>query len=96
MVQENHPVIEDAQTLLTDASDQDLDNLEFFIKNPGAGTYYDYKFHASSIDDSTQTACRRFAIDECQSVGDILPDLSVLCKACSKARPEIACFFSKS
>ena len=96
MVQENHPVIEDAQTFLTDASDQDLDNLEFFIKNPGAGTYYDYKFHAPSIDDSTQTACRRFAIDECQSVGDILPDLSVLCKACSKARPEIACFFSKS
>ena len=44
MVQENHPVIEDAQTLLTDASDQDLDNLEFFIKKSGAGTYYDYNF----------------------------------------------------
>ena len=95
LVQESHPVVEDAQTILTDSADQDLDNLEFFMKNPAAGTYYDYKFHAPSLDDCSLTACKRFSIDECQSVGDILPDLSVLCKACSRARPEISCFFDK-
>ena len=32
LVQESHPAVEDENTVLTDASDSDLDNVEFFTK----------------------------------------------------------------
>ena len=48
LVQESHPAVEDENTVLTDASDSDLDNVEFFTKTRVGKTYYDFKLHASS------------------------------------------------
>ena len=96
IVQEQHPVLEDENTVLTDAVDSDLQGLEFFIKSPAPGSYYDYKFHSIALGDSSSLACKRFMIEECSSVGSVLPDLSVLCKACARARPDIVRFLEET
>ena len=92
LTQENHPLIEDENTALTDALEDDLDGIEFFTKTPAPGSYYDYKFHVTSFGDLDSLACKRFPVSECTSVGNVIPDPSVLCKACAKARPDIAAF----
>ena len=93
IVQEQHPVQEDENTVLTDVVDSELQGMEFFIKSPAPGSYYDYKFHSIAMGDGSSIACKRFAIEECSSVGSVLPDLSVLCKACARARPDIVRFY---
>lgn len=92
LTQESHPLIEDENTALTDALEDDLDGIEFFTKTPAPGSYYDYKFHVTSLGDLDSLACKRFLVSECTSVGNVIPDPSVLCKACAKARPDIAAF----
>lgn len=94
MVQEQHPALEDADTVLVEAADVDLESIEFFIKPAASGKNYEYKFHAPAQGDSALTACSRFKTAECQSVGSVLPDLSVLCKACAKSRPDLVASFS--
>lgn len=94
MVQAQHPALEDSDTVLVEAADSDLDSVEFFFKPAAGGKYYEYKFHAPAQGDSSLTACSRFKIDECQSVGSVLPDLSVLCKACARHRPDLVTSFS--
>lgn len=93
IVQEQHPVQEDENTVLTDAVDSELQGPEFFIKSPAPGSYYDYKFHVIALGDNSAIACKRFLIEECSSVGSVLPDLSVLFKACAKARPDVVRFY---
>ena len=66
---------------------------EFFLKQPAPGSYYDYRYHCSHETDQERTACNKFLLEECCSMGTVLPDLSVFCKACSRARPEIAASF---
>ncbi len=39
--------------------------------------------------DGSVLACAKFDVSECISVGSVLPDLSVFCKACAKARPDL-------
>ncbi|CAK9037263.1 Uncharacterized protein SCF082_LOCUS22074 [Durusdinium trenchii] len=92
LVQESHPGQEDSETLLMDAPDSNLHGVEYFIKKPSAGSSYEYKFHCTSRDNEEFTACNKFALLDCSSAGDLLPDESVLCKACAKARPEVASF----
>ena len=43
-------------------------------------------------------ACGRLSIDECTEVGSMMPDVSVLCKHCGRACPEVAsrCFSAVS
>ena len=92
LTQESHPVVEDENTSLTDVMDDDLDGMEFFTKTPAPGSYYDYKFHVTALGDPDTIACKRFLVSECTSVGNVLPDPSVFCKARAKARPDIAAF----
>lgn len=95
LVQEEHPAIEDADTVLVDAVESDLATNDFFMKQPARGSSYDYKFHATALGDSCSLACSKFLLKECVSVGRVLPDLSVLCKACAKSRPDLVSYFSK-
>lgn len=89
LAQERHPVVEDDNTVLDDVQDTDLAGVEFFIKAQTKGSSYDYKYHAVSFDDQSLTACKKFVIDECTSVGNLLPDLSILCKGCARQRQDI-------
>ena len=93
LVQGEHPVQEDENTILVDSNDHELSSFEFFIKNPSPGSYYEYKYHCTSGSDEGVTACNKFNLADCSSVGETLPDLNVLCKACARARPEVATFF---
>ena len=93
---EKHPIVEDENTMLMDAADDDADGMEFFTKTPAPGTYYDYKFHATALGDPDSLACKKFPLSECSSVGSTLPDISVFCKACARSRPDIVASFSGS
>ena len=79
-----------------DAPDSDLHGVKYFIKKPGSGSSYEYKFHCASRDNEEFTACNKLALAGCSSVGDLLPDESVLCRACAKARPDFASFQASS
>ena len=93
LVREEHPVQEDKDTVLDDSADAELCDTEFFVKR-SVGKYYDYKFHATALGSNESLACGKFEITECSSVGSVLPDVSVLCKACAKARPDLVCSYS--
>jgi len=96
MTQTQHPIVEDEDTVLDDVADSEPGAVEYFIKTPAPGSYYDYKYHATSFDDSSTLACRKFSLDDCTSVGSVLPDFSVLCKACARHRPDICKFFESA
>ena len=93
LVQEQHPTVEDENTLLVDAADSDLDHIEFFTKIQAGKSSYDYKFHTTALGDPSTIACNKLSIDDCTSVGNVLPDLSVFCKACAKVRPDICRYY---
>ncbi len=93
LVREEHPVQEDKDTVLDDAADAELCDTEFFVKK-AVGKYYEYKFHATAVGSNEFLACGKLEISECSSVGSVLPDLSVLCKACARARPDLVCSYS--
>ena len=94
LVREEHPVQEDKDTVLDDAADLELCDTEFFVKK-AAGKYHEYKFHATAVGSNDTLACGKFEVAECASVGSVLPDVSVLCKACAKARPDLVCSYSQ-
>ncbi len=96
LVQEQHPTVEDEHTLLVDAADSDLDHVEFFTKIQGGKSSYDYKFHTTALGDPSSIACNKLDMSDCTSVGNVLPDLSVFCKAChvlNKVRPDICRYY---
>ena len=93
LVQEQHPTVEDEHTLLVDAADSDLDHVEFFTKIQGGKSSYDYKFHTTALGDPSLIACNKLDMSDCTSVGNVLPDLSVFCKACAKVRPDICRYY---
>ena len=90
LLNQDHPVQESEDVLLDEPEALLMDAPEFFLKQPAPGSYYDYKFHCSSKEDEDLVACKKLSIAECCSMGSTLPDLTVFCKACSRARPEIA------
>lgn len=93
---EDHFVKEDQDTMLTDVCDQELDGVQFFIKTPAPGSYYDYKYHCSPLGDPESIACGRFEFVDCTAVGSDLPDISALCKSCARHRPDIVRMFEPS
>ena len=94
LVQEYQPESADDEAILFNAGDSDLAVDEFFIKQPAPGSYYEYKFHCISDQDNEYTACNKFLISECSSVGSTLPGVSVLCKACARCKPDLLAQFS--
>ena len=92
IAKEHHPAQDDVDTLLMDAAEAELETVEFFIKKPSPGSSYEYCFHCSSSVNQESTACNRYSLSDCLSVGEVLPDASVLCKVCARARPEAASF----
>lgn len=95
LVEKQHPVQDVKDAALIDACSNDLVNTEFFVKAVASARSYDYKYHASSMNDSSMLACAKFNVSECTSVGSVLPDLKVFCKACARARPDLAAAFDK-
>ena len=94
LTQEEHFVQEDKNTVLTDVCDQELEGIQFYIKTPAQGSYYDYKYHCTVLGDPESIACSRFDFQDCTAVGSDLPDLSALCKSCARHRPDIVRMFS--
>ena len=47
------------------------------------------KFHVTARDDLSQLACSRVQLEDCEPMGDALPDVSVLCIDCRKKRPDL-------
>ena len=96
LVSQRHPVADADDTEFVEAGDQAEDQTQFFVKQgPSLGSG-DIKYHCSELGDSSKIACGKLLIQNCAPVGVVLPDLTVLCKACAKARPDIVCSFSKS
>lgn len=93
LVVQKHPVQDSQDVELVDISERDLNGEEFFVKVPANERNYEYKFHAVALHDSSVLACGRFAIADCSKVGNTLPDLSILCKACSRSRPDLVAFY---
>lgn len=95
MLDQDHPLAESDEVLLDIPEGLGSDTPELFLKNPAPGSYYDYRYHCVHATDPGKVARNKFLISECSSAGTILPDLSVLCKGCARARPEVGAAFSK-
>ena len=96
LVAEEHPVGETVDTELDDAGVIEEAQAQFFIKTASGSGSYEYRFHCSALDDPSAIACGKLPLSECSAIGSELPDLSVLCKACAKARPDITLAFQKA
>lgn len=94
LLAQEHPVAESDEVLLDAPELLASDQPEFFLKNPAPGSYYDYRYHCSSADDTDKVPCNKFSIEDCSSAGTVLPDLSVFCKGCARARPDVVQLFS--
>ena len=95
LVADEHPVHETPDVELEDAGVIAEAEAQFFIKTSSAASSYEYKFHSSALEDPSAIACGKLAMAECSAVGSELPDLSVLCKACAKARPDLVLALQK-
>ena len=90
MLVHEHPV-EVADDVELDTEDPAaLDQFQFYVKTNGSAMAYDCRYHCVAEGDDRTIACGRLKVEECTHVGSCLPDLSMLCKHCSRARPEIA------
>ena len=89
MLAQEHPVQESEDVFLDTPETLTPEAPEFFLKQPAPGSYYDYRYHCSHPTDPDRTACNKLDLADCNSMGTILPDVSVLCKACLKARPGV-------
>ncbi|CAE7358804.1 unnamed protein product [Symbiodinium natans] len=62
----------------------------FFMKTPKKGSSYEYKIHVCAADDLNAIACGRTTAADCEHIGDLLPDVTLLCKHCARERPDVA------
>ena len=90
MLVQQHPIEESDEVQLDSEDPCSFDQIQFFVKSSGSAASYDYRYHCSAPDDADKSACGRISLEDCTNVGSYLPDLSVLCKHCSRARPEAA------
>ena len=67
-----------------------LVQVQFFTRTSGSATAHDLRYHCTALDDSSTIACGRIDISNCTNVGSFLPDESLLCKHCARARPDVA------
>ena len=94
LVADEHPVHETPDVELEDAGVIAEAEAQFFITSSAASSY-EFEFHSSALGDPSAIACGKLAMAECSAVGSELPDLSVLCKACAKARPDLVLALQK-
>eukprot|EP00435_Cladocopium_sp_Y103_P006567 s2945_g2.t1 len=94
MADNAHPIEVPDDAVFDDSDQSALDEIEFFVKTTGARAVQDYRYHCASLTEPETIACGRIPFDQCTSVGSVLPDVAMLCKHCSRARPEVAsrCF----
>eukprot|EP00435_Cladocopium_sp_Y103_P059596 s1288_g21.t1 len=94
LADQEHPLEANEDVIVDGADQSSLTEVQFFVKTTGSRTNQDFRYHCSPVDDPTVIACNRLLMDDCTSVGSFLPDPSVLCKHCAKARPDVAarCF----
>ena len=97
IVDQQHP-FESTIDDVVDVDQTSLDEVEFFVKSQGARAVQDYRYHCTVLGDSSRVACGRLTMEQCTSVGTALPDASLLCKHCARARPDVGsrCFFVQS
>eukprot|EP00435_Cladocopium_sp_Y103_P002058 s5775_g1.t1 len=93
IVEQHHPFEAREDVEAIEADESALDEVQFFVKTHGRNSH-DYRYHCSVEDDPMTLACGRLLVSECTEVGSALPDASLLCKYCAKARPDVAsrCF----
>ena len=89
MLVHQHPQVSSEEVELDSYDPAALDQIQFFTKSDGPSSSYDYRFHCTAREDSTVIACGRIDLEACTNVGSYLPDRSVLCKHCARARPEV-------
>ena len=95
MLIHEHPA-EFSEDVELDAEDPSaFDQFQFYVKSNGSATAFDCRYHCSAREDQPATACGRLQLKDCTHVGSCLPDLGMLCKLCSRARPEIAESFAQ-
>ena len=94
MVDQEHPFEAPADAVLDAVDLCALDEVTFFVKAQGLRVSHDYRYHCLLEDGDEVMACGRLRLEDSTEVGSTLPDLSVLCKHCARARPEVAsrCF----
>jgi hypothetical protein len=94
MVDQEHPFEAPADAVLDAVDLCALDEITFFAKAQGSRVSHDYRYHCLLEDGDEVMACGRLRLEDSTEVGSTLPDLSVLCKHCARARPEVAsrCF----
>ena len=73
-----------------DGDDQRESLVEFFVRDPGKGSGYEYKYHCCSAESVEEIACRRAFSPDFVHIGSLLPDLNLFRKACAKARADVA------
>ena len=70
-----------------------LVQIQFFTRSSGSATSHDLRYHCTAADDTDVIACGRIEVANCANVGSFLPDVSLLCKHCARARPDVAALF---
>ena len=94
MLTQCHPV-EESEEVELDAVDRlSFNQAHFYVKTDGSRSSYDYRYHCSAEEDDNVLACGRVSIADCTDVGSFLPDASVLCKHCARARGTRLCIVS--
>ena len=88
MLVEQHPAQPAEDEVLEESDPTAYDQFQFFVKTSAAARW-DYRYHCSSVQDEELTACGRVSVSECDHMGSDLPDVSMLCKQCGRARPEV-------
>ena len=90
MLVQIHPVESSDKVDLADEDPAALDQVQYFTKKSSReSAAYDLRYHCSAAEDSEAIACGRLNIEECNNVGNFLPDYQFLCKHCARARPEL-------
>ncbi|CAL1144627.1 unnamed protein product [Cladocopium goreaui] len=90
MLVQAHPAEGTEDAVLDSEDPSAFDQFQFFVKTNGSAAAYDCRYHCAAAGEPAAIACGRLKLDECTHVGSCLPELSMLCKHCSRARPEIA------
>ena len=93
ILEQHHPFEPHGEDEVVEADESALDDIQFYVKSQGRVSH-DYRYHCPVAGDEEALACGRIPLADCTAVGSALPDPSLLCKHCAKARPDVAsrCF----
>ena len=93
LVAQEHPLEEVEDAVLDEQDEASLTEVQFYVKTNGRSSH-DYRYHCPQLGNDEVLACGRVELAERTEVGSTLPDVSVFCKHCARARPDLAsrCF----